>query len=114
LQQPLDLADDVLLGDRVVVLPRAAGVLEPKMLFSQGKPMGLREAQCSFTNLLRRRLTVITAETQRVAEMIFAQIVGGWAASGRALPDDVSREAETAIKYAKQLETKIKEERMSR
>jgi hypothetical protein len=76
--------------------------------------MGLREAQCSFTNLLRRRLTVITAETQRVAEMIFAQIVGGWAASGRALPDDVSREAETAIKYAKQLETKIKEERMSR
>ena len=57
---------------------------------------------------------MITADTQRVAEIIFAQMVGGLAASGRPLPDDVSREAEMAIKFAKQLETKVKEERMSR
>lgn len=57
---------------------------------------------------------MITADTQKLAEMIFAQMVGGWAANGRALPDDVSREAELAIKYAKQLEAKVKEERMSR
>ncbi len=54
---------------------------------------------------------MLNDDTRKLAELILAHVIGGWAASGRSLPDDARAEAQMAINYARNFEEALKEAR---
>jgi hypothetical protein len=52
---------------------------------------------------------MLNDDTRKLAELILAHMIGGWAASGRPLPADARAEAQMALGYARTFEQVAKD-----